>query len=108
MLDDVITAGTAIRGACDKIEAAGGQLVGVVELLDRQERGATEGTKTSAVQDIEKERGVPVVAVMTLRDIIDFAKQRPEVGQYLPQLEECECCVMDVLTHVDRAKYGVV
>jgi len=99
VLDDVITAGTAIRGACDHIDEAGGHLLGVVELLDRQERGAAEGATASAVQEIERERNVPVRAVMTLSNILAFARSRPELADHLDRLEACQsrrCRVADL------------
>lgn len=67
IIDDVITAGTAIREAVDIIRAAGGQPMGVVLALDRQERGQTE---KSAVQEVEQGLGLPVTSILKLPDLI--------------------------------------
>lgn len=74
IVDDVITAGTAIREAVEIIKAAGGELVGIVVALDRQERKVVkEGevdTGLSAIQEVKKELGVEVVAILDLADLI--------------------------------------
>lgn len=74
VVDDVITAGTAIREAVAIIEAAGGRLAGVVVALDRQERKVVrEGeadSGRSAIQEVQSEFGVEVVAILTLADLI--------------------------------------
>lgn len=74
VVDDVITAGTAIREAVAIIAAAGGELAGVVVALDRQERKVVrEGevdTGLSAIQEVRREFGVEVVAILTLADLI--------------------------------------
>ncbi|KAG8932051.1 orotate phosphoribosyltransferase [Tulasnella sp. 418] len=74
ILDDVITAGTAIREAVDGIRKEGGKVVGVVVCLDREEVGPNEGT-TSAVQDVETNvlngEG-PVKAVVRMRDLMKW------------------------------------
>lgn len=86
ILDDVITAGTAIRESAALIKQAGGEVVGIVEVLDRQERG--KGT-TSTVQEVEKELGVPVVAVLTLQNILVHLRHS---GGYDKQLAAIEAC----------------
>jgi orotate phosphoribosyltransferase len=68
MIDDVITAGTAIRESIDLIRNAGAQPVAVALALDRQERG--QGT-LSATQELEKQFGVASVSVITLADLIE-------------------------------------
>jgi orotate phosphoribosyltransferase len=68
MVDDVITAGTAIRESIDMIRAAGAQPVAVALALDRQERGQGE---LSATQELEKEFGVTCVSVITLTALIE-------------------------------------
>lgn len=74
IVDDVITAGTAIREAVEIIKSAGGDLVGIVVALDRQERKVVkEGemdTGLSAIQEVKKELGVEVVAILDLADLI--------------------------------------
>ncbi len=69
IIDDVITAGTAIRESLALIEAHGAELAGVVIALDRQERG--QGA-LSAVQEIEQAHGVPVLSIATVADLMDF------------------------------------
>jgi orotate phosphoribosyltransferase len=73
IIDDVITAGTAIRESLEMIRAAGAQPVGVALALDRQERGQGELT---AVQEVEKEQGLKCVSIVTLGDLIE-ALSRP-------------------------------
>ncbi len=74
VIDDVITAGTAIRESIDIIRAAGGEPCGVVLALDRQERGRGE---RSAVQEVEQDLGLPVTSIITLADLLaDFDARR--------------------------------
>jgi orotate phosphoribosyltransferase len=68
IVDDVITAGTAIREAVDIIRAAGAEPVGVALALDRQERG--QGSQ-SAVQEVSSQFGLRCVSILTLADLID-------------------------------------
>ena len=67
IVDDVITAGTAIRESVELIRHAGAQPAGVLIALDRQERG--RGDK-SAVQEVEEMFGLPVVSILKLEDLI--------------------------------------
>ena len=67
LIDDVITAGTAVRGVLPLIEAAGGTLVGILTMLDRQERGQGE---RSAIQELAAELAVPVRSILTLDDLM--------------------------------------
>jgi orotate phosphoribosyltransferase len=73
IIDDVITAGTAVRESLDMIRAAGASAVGVALALDRQERG--QGTLT-AVQEVERAHGLKCVSIVTLTDLIE-ALSRP-------------------------------
>ncbi|HWK75476.1 MAG TPA: orotate phosphoribosyltransferase [Povalibacter sp.] len=68
IIDDVMTAGTAIRESVEVIRAAGATPVGVVIALDRQERGQTE---RSAVQEVEQVMGLPVTSILKLADLIE-------------------------------------
>jgi orotate phosphoribosyltransferase len=68
VVDDVITAGTAIRESLDLIRGAGAQPVAVALALDRQERGQSE---RSAVQELEAEHGLRCVSVVTLATLIE-------------------------------------
>jgi len=69
IIDDVITAGTAIRESIDMIAAAGARPAGVVLALDRQECGAQ--SRRSAVQEVGEQFGIPVVPIITLDDLMN-------------------------------------
>jgi orotate phosphoribosyltransferase len=69
VIDDVITAGTAVREVIAMIEAAGARLAGVAVGLNRQERG--EGER-SAIQEVEEEYGVPVLSIIDMEHIIAY------------------------------------
>jgi len=69
IVDDVITAGTAIREAVDIIRANGAQCCAVMIALDRQEKG--KGDK-SAIQEVQDEYGISVYSIITLTDLIDY------------------------------------
>jgi orotate phosphoribosyltransferase len=77
IVDDVITAGTAVRESLGLIRAAGAQPVGVALALDREERGQGE---LSAVQELEQAHGVRCVSIVTLADLIE-ALARPAQGR---------------------------
>jgi orotate phosphoribosyltransferase len=68
IVDDVITAGTAIRESIDIIRAAGARPAGVLLALDRQERGPQ--SRSSAVQEVRDQYGIPVIAVVSLADLM--------------------------------------
>jgi orotate phosphoribosyltransferase len=72
IVDDVISAGTSVRESITMIRAAGGEPAGVAIALDRQERATHEGQDApwSAVQYVQREFGLPVVAVATLADLM--------------------------------------
>lgn len=69
VIDDVITAGTAVREVLAMIEGAGAALAGVVIGLDRQERGAGQ---LSAVQELRQGHDIPVISIIALEHIIDY------------------------------------
>ena len=71
IIDDVITAGTAIREAKDIIEASGANTKGVVVALDRQEKGESE---LSAIQEVEQNFGISVHSIINLSHIVDYLK----------------------------------
>jgi len=83
ILDDVMTAGTAIREAIEIIRSAGGEPAGIVIALDRQERGERS---LSAVQEVEQEFGIPVASIIRLNDLIEHLETSEEFGRYLPQV----------------------
>ena len=78
IVDDVITAGTAIREALATITDAGGIPAGIVIALDRQER-VREDTAQSAAQAVASEHGIPVVAVAGLADLLEFAGESADL-----------------------------
>ena len=80
IVDDVITAGTAVREAYRIIVSAGAKVAGLVISLDRQERG--EGT-SSAVQELKDSLGIPVVSIVNLADLIDTLETSAEYESYL-------------------------
>ena len=71
LVDDVITAGTAIREASDIIAASGAELVGIIVAIDRQERGPGD---ISAVAQVAEEIGAEVRAIVTLADVIEYLR----------------------------------
>ena len=91
IIDDVITAGTAIREAIDIITAAGAQPVGVVLALDRQERGSGQ---LSAVQEVEQTLHLPVTSILKLADLIEYLERSGNASQL-------------AATRAYRGQYGV-
>jgi len=80
IVDDVISAGASIRESVEWIRAAGATPAGVVIAIDRQERGAGE---LSAVQEVERDFRMPVVAVARLTDVIDYLAGQPALEAHL-------------------------
>lgn len=75
IVDDVITAGTAVREVMDLFERAGTQPAGIIVALDRQERGT--GTK-SAIQEIEAQYQIPVLSIISLAQIIEYLSRQDD------------------------------
>jgi len=92
IIDDVITAGTAVREVMDIIDAASAQPGAVVIGLNRLERGTGN---ESAIQQVERDYGIPVVSIIDLNDIISFIGDRADLQQFIPAIEAY------------RAQYGV-
>ena len=69
VIDDVITAGTAVREVIGMVADAGAELAGVAIGLNRQERGAGS---LSAIQEIEQQHGIPVLSIVDMSHIIDY------------------------------------
>jgi orotate phosphoribosyltransferase len=86
VVDDVITAGTAIREALGIIAAAGGIVAGIVVALDRQEIAA-EGDRRSAAQAVAAQAGVPVLAVAGLADLLAFADGNDTLAAFRAPLQ---------------------
>jgi orotate phosphoribosyltransferase len=87
IVDDVITAGTAIREVMSLIEARGASAAGVLVALDRQEKGQGE---RSAIQEIEAEYAIPVCSIISLRQIVSYLELHDdeELRRHLPHLRE--------------------
>ena len=92
IIDDVITAGTAIRHSVDLIKSEGATPYGVVIGLDRCERGVGD---TSAVDEVRRTLGLQVKSVITMHDIIEWLSEQPEMLESLN------------LMHQYREQYGV-
>ncbi|NQZ88347.1 MAG: orotate phosphoribosyltransferase [Colwellia sp.] len=73
LVDDVITAGTAIRESMEIIKAHGAELSGVLIALDRQEKGQGE---LSAIQEVERDFGTQVIAIVTLADVVTYLEEK--------------------------------
>ena len=80
IVDDVITAGTAIREVIDIIRTAGAEPAGVLIALDRQEKGQGE---LSAIQEIEQQYQIPVIAIVTLGQILEFLQTNQTFKQHI-------------------------
>ncbi|HQV80425.1 MAG TPA: orotate phosphoribosyltransferase, partial [Agitococcus sp.] len=74
IIDDVITAGTAIREVLAIIEAQGATAAGIVVALDRQERGVTG--ELSAIQEIVQQHHIPVVSIIKLDLIVEYLREQ--------------------------------
>ncbi|MDU8924672.1 orotate phosphoribosyltransferase [Pasteurellaceae bacterium LIM206] len=83
LVDDVITAGTAIREAMDIISANGADLSAVLIALNRKERG--KGA-LSAIQEVERDYQCRVLSIIDLDDLMRFIENDPQYSQYLPAM----------------------
>ncbi|WP_271409799.1 orotate phosphoribosyltransferase [Pseudomonas sp. Q1-7] len=84
IIDDVITAGTAIREVMQIIQAQDAQAAGVLIALNRQERGQGE---LSAIQEVERDFGMPVVSIVSLEQVLEYLAGDTELKQHLPAVE---------------------
>ena len=92
LVDDVITAGTAIRESMDIINAHNAELAGVLIALDRQEKGKGE---LSAIQEIERDYSAKVISIVQLNDVVSYLETLPEMQQHLESVQAY------------RAQYGI-
>ena len=92
IIDDVITAGTAIREVMQIINAQQAKAAGVLIALNREERGNGE---LSAIQEVERDFGIPVVSIVSLTQVLEFLADDPQLKQHLPAVEAY------------RAQYGI-
>ncbi|MFA6231379.1 MAG: orotate phosphoribosyltransferase [Rhodanobacter sp.] len=77
IVDDVMTAGTAVRESLALIRAHGAEPAGVLIALDRQERGSGE---RSAAQEVAADHGIPVIAITGLDDLLTYAGEQPQLA----------------------------
>ncbi|MGA6099792.1 orotate phosphoribosyltransferase [Stutzerimonas marianensis] len=84
IIDDVITAGTAIREVMQIIEGQSAQAAGVLIALNRQERGQGQ---LSAIQEVERDYGMPVVSIVSLAQVLEFLAGDAQLKQHLPAVE---------------------
>ena len=82
ILDDVITAGTAIREVLELLRSAGATPAGVLVALDREEVGPK--SRVSAVNQLETELGVPIRSIVSLTDLIDHLEEDKDFAAHLP------------------------
>ena len=78
IVDDVITAGTAVRESVDLIRAAGAEPAGVLIGLNRQERGRGQ---LSAIQEVEQDYGIPVVSIIGVDQLVDYLEHSDKDSQ---------------------------
>lgn len=86
ILDDVITKGTAIRHALNIIAEAGGNPIGIMVALDRQERGQNESKKDSAIDEIAKTFQIPVFTIINFEDIQNYVMKSSKLKNFSDQL----------------------
>ncbi len=84
IIDDVITAGTAIRESMDIIAAAGAKPAGVIIALDRQEKGTGE---LSAIQEVEQQYNIPVLSIIKLEHLITYIESNSEFADYTEKVK---------------------
>jgi orotate phosphoribosyltransferase len=85
IVDDVISAGTSVRESVDIITAAGATPAGVAIAIDRQERGLGN---LSAVQEVERDNGIPVCAIANLDSLIRYLQDQADMAQNLEQIQK--------------------
>ncbi len=84
IVDDVITAGTAIRKVMQIIQAQGAQAAGVLIALNRQERGQGQ---LSAIQEVERDYGMPVVSIVSLAQVLEYLAEDEQLKRHLTAVE---------------------
>ena len=92
LVDDVITAGTAIRESMELISTNQAELAAVLIALNRKERGKGE---LSAIQEVERDYQCQVLSIIDLDDLMQFIEQDPRYSSYLPEM------------YAYRAEFGV-
>ena len=84
IIDDVISAGTAIRESIDIIKSQGGNPKAILVAIDRQEKG--HGNE-SAIQEVKREFNIDIFSIINLDDVIDFIKNNKEFNQFIEKIE---------------------
>ncbi len=84
IVDDVISAGTSVRESVQLIRAAGAAPCGVAIALDRQERGNGE---LSAVQEVMRDHGLPVISIVKLDDLVRYLASHAELADHLAAIQ---------------------
>ncbi|MDH5933073.1 MULTISPECIES: orotate phosphoribosyltransferase [Vibrio] len=92
LVDDVITAGTAIRESMEIIQANGADLAGVLVAIDRQEKGKGE---LSAIQEVERDFGCAIISIVSLTDLVTFLEEKGTDAVHLESVKAY------------RAQYGI-
>ncbi|NAW88222.1 orotate phosphoribosyltransferase [Photobacterium halotolerans] len=92
LVDDVITAGTAIRESMAIIQANGADLAGVLVAIDRQEKGKGE---LSAIQEVERDFGCAVISIVSLGDVVSYLEEQKGMDAHLEAVKAY------------RAQYGI-
>ncbi len=92
LVDDVITAGTAIRESMEIIQANGADLAGVLVAIDRQEKGKGE---LSAIQEVERDFGCAIISIVSLTDLVTFLEEKGTDKEHLEAVKAY------------RAEYGI-
>ncbi|MGB8855299.1 MAG: orotate phosphoribosyltransferase, partial [Burkholderiales bacterium] len=85
IVDDVISAGTSVRESVELIRANGAQPAGVLIALDRMEKGSGA---LSAVQEVNRDYGIPVIAIANLNDLVEFLQPLPDMKSNLQRLQQ--------------------
>lgn len=84
IVDDVITAGTAIREVMQIIQAQNAEAAGVLIALNRQERGQGQ---LSAIQEVERDYRMPVISIVSLEQVLEYLADDAQLKQYLPAVQ---------------------
>lgn len=85
IIDDVITAGTAIREVMAMVDEAGAQAAGVVIGVDRKERGNSD---QSAIQEVESEYSIPVASIIDIDDILTYLDSKADMQALVEQIKQ--------------------
>jgi len=85
IIDDVITAGTAIREVMAILQQVGAEAAGVIIGLDRKERGTTG---KSAIQEVQEQFNIPVTSIIDIDDILQYLKSKPDSNRLVEQIDK--------------------